>query len=740
MNQNLFILFHGLGFLQVLNSKNMRITILILISVIHSVTVFPQGNLVPNGDFEIKNDCPTKYNENGGCPTGICTGPLNIPGLAYWLMPGRKNVFCKVGSPDYFHTCGFDIAPLAPKSGEGYTGIIIHEITGNSREYITAKMIEPLQVGKMYYVEFYVTGRVASGKFGHIGAYFSLERPEVCSYFIDGEPSAHIENSQISYANNWVKVSGSFIASEKFEWITIGNFRRDDELLPNDLGYVFIDDVLVSETCTPTLLIQNKIYNNEHRVYEADIIKAGFNVGAPNPTGNVIVKSNSDITYKGVNKVELLPGFSTEPGARFKAHLAPCGKDCFPAKSPSMPVLHSVCNSQCIGIGGASDPFMASYSWSSIPSNATQYISNPNLSNPLFCPPNGVGAIRYFLTTTDECGESVTTEVLVYYDTAPNDNPSFTITDQELGNFPSFTFNLNPHTEIVVIEFINTSTQQTTLYGFPKGIYFSGTTFSWTLSSPLPNCNDYIIRIKSKNICSSNWYTQDIPWLRNRNIIVNTIPNYFSPPYPPFAQFCVDVENAESYEISVRNVSNTVYTASGSMNQSGLTCLWNGRCNTGAFCNPNVFVENTYFFDITFYNCQNSVFVTGFVFLDEDEGPGMVIYENQIIYNNSNLSISPDTILNQTSVESLTSTGLIEKIGEIQIHPNPHSGSFIVTLKNDIQSEIIIYDYLGKIILHQMTNGETQINIDLTGHAPGLYFVQISDGETIKTEKVVYRR
>jgi len=76
------------------------------------------------------------------------------------------------------------------------------------------------------------------------------------------------------------------------------------------------------------------------------------------------------------------------------------------------------------------------------------------------------------------------------------------------------------------------------------------------------------------------------------------------------------------------------------------------------------------------------------------------------------------------------------------VSPNPAFGTATVTLKNeDISnlpppSVLILYDQLGKVVLHQAMS-ETQQTIDLSNLKPGVYFIEVTREGNRLREKIV---
>lgn len=114
--------------------------------------------------------------------------------------------------------------------------------------------------------------------------------------------------------------------------------RKVNDGAPFIRSFFAIDDVELYKYdefyCPDELLIENKtydsyFYNNQLQnlnfdFYAGDVLKAGFDVGAPTSDGNVLVMSNATITYNAVNRIELLPGFTADEGSSFIADIKPC--------------------------------------------------------------------------------------------------------------------------------------------------------------------------------------------------------------------------------------------------------------------------------------------------------------------------------------------------------------------------------------------------------------------------------
>lgn len=216
-------------------------------------------NLVPNPSFEEYYMCP----DNAMTPGG------SINFTVEWSNP------CSAGNPDYFHTCattpslmvpnnGFGIH--SPRTGQAYAGFYTYGSNiPDVREYIQVRLKDSLKANYTYCVAFYVSladdAKYATSK---IGANFSTIVP-TCStsneYLLPIIPQ--IENTAsnpLISDQEWMLISGTFVATGGEQYLTIGNFRTDADCdtvrLPKsgwNASYYYIDDISVIEQTTLSL-------------------------------------------------------------------------------------------------------------------------------------------------------------------------------------------------------------------------------------------------------------------------------------------------------------------------------------------------------------------------------------------------------------------------------------------------------------------------------------------------------
>ncbi len=72
------------------------------------------------------------------------------------------------------------------------------------------------------------------------------------------------------------------------------------------------------------------------------------------------------------------------------------------------------------------------------------------------------------------------------------------------------------------------------------------------------------------------------------------------------------------------------------------------------------------------------------------------------------------------------------------VYPNPSNGIFMVDLgtKEKSKSMVTIYNYLGQIVFQQNNSGE-RMKIDLSEQDKGMYFADLTSGNTQQVFKIV---
>ncbi len=232
--------------------KNSKSLWLLLFFCGENSKVYSQYNLVPNSSFEVYITCPNTIND---------------PPPLFWYQPTSY----QYQNGLYSNSCSMNPLSGVPRNGDGYqyahTGqayVILETYDGNnsSRFYFQTKLKDSLKMGHCYYIEFFVS---ASDKvtYGSNNVALLLTKKTVYIDTLNDPRGVLNANPQIlNYGNqpiddtlNWIKVGGIYTALGGEQYITIGNFKEDNQTsiksiqpfvsgLCNCAGY-YLDDVSV---------------------------------------------------------------------------------------------------------------------------------------------------------------------------------------------------------------------------------------------------------------------------------------------------------------------------------------------------------------------------------------------------------------------------------------------------------------------------------------------------------------
>ena len=181
-----------------------------------------QSNLVPDGSFEKYTNCPTGH------------GQIEL--TENWYGVSAIQVQVGTVSPDYYHACGTDSYRVPDhtsgyqnaRDGKAYAGIFSYG--PGQREFIQTKLLQELQQGCYYQLEFYVNCRDDS-RIAADGMGMYLSRDTFQYVFDPANPVspqiASPRGTPLSDTSAWTKVSGLYLSQGGERFITIGNFRPD---------------------------------------------------------------------------------------------------------------------------------------------------------------------------------------------------------------------------------------------------------------------------------------------------------------------------------------------------------------------------------------------------------------------------------------------------------------------------------------------------------------------------------
>lgn len=222
---------------------------LIIFLLIGQVSIGYAQNLVPNNNFDFFTPCPN------------LRGQINY--AHPWYSPNGRTT-------DFAHLCAGILStgvPLNnwgyqfPASGGGYGGIRTWALDLTFgipyREYLAVDLVSPLVAGEVYFVSFLVSPGDSAGYVSDdIGLAFAdaaIPADNVLDYTpaIRNEEGRYLEDFE-----NWVEISGEYVATGGERHLIIGNFLPDSlthvKIRPEAQGlfestYFFIDKVIVEK-------------------------------------------------------------------------------------------------------------------------------------------------------------------------------------------------------------------------------------------------------------------------------------------------------------------------------------------------------------------------------------------------------------------------------------------------------------------------------------------------------------
>lgn len=230
----------------------MRKSVIILFSILLSLKVSSQVNLVANPSFEDTIPCSSGY------PFDPATPAVN------WMALGSADYF----SDYYCHATVPLHSPVGfqePFDGTAYFGISAYDqpLNSDNREYLFTGLTQQLQAGKKYCISFYVSlSDSMQIAIKNIGIAFTHDTipfsgPNIQQYMLSLVPQFE-STDIITDKIGWVKLSGEFIADGTERCMTIGNFRTFSNTTYQDIinnpvwpwsgAYYFIDMVSVIES------------------------------------------------------------------------------------------------------------------------------------------------------------------------------------------------------------------------------------------------------------------------------------------------------------------------------------------------------------------------------------------------------------------------------------------------------------------------------------------------------------
>jgi gliding motility-associated-like protein len=236
-----------------------------------AVFSFGQTNLVPNGSFDsVFTDCQLIFDN------------YRLTNIKNWYNPSNSTT-------DEYYYCfnqfmisnGIPqnvIGNQFPKSDSIFLGVHLANLQSNYREYIATKLIKPLKKGYTYCGEFYASLADSANYAVSLLSMFFSEDSVFENTFQVLNFSPQIQNdslNMITDKQNWVKVSGSFVAQGGEKYLVIGNFSDSIDVSTHSLkvsnyssssgwnkemAYYYIDNVSVYACDSPAVSINDSSF------------------------------------------------------------------------------------------------------------------------------------------------------------------------------------------------------------------------------------------------------------------------------------------------------------------------------------------------------------------------------------------------------------------------------------------------------------------------------------------------
>ncbi len=271
----------------------------------YSPLMLAAQNLVQNGGFE----------NNTGLPVNDSEWAL----VANWTNSNPA----LGGTPDYYHTNGIGAGQIPntffgtvqPFQGNAVMGMYFWTASSpNYREYITQALATPLTVGSSYTFSFQITNGIpqSAGGFGtpNIQVDFSIDsinQPVSSSgYPLPLSYTPLLNAGTMTYSENWIPMTYTFIATAPYAYFCIGNFMDDANTVTQQLhwfsnnfmpcAYYFIDDVSLTLN-NPCNINLNVIGNSQICLGDSTTLNAtGANTYSWSPSTGLNFSSGATVT------------------------------------------------------------------------------------------------------------------------------------------------------------------------------------------------------------------------------------------------------------------------------------------------------------------------------------------------------------------------------------------------------------------------------------------------------------
>lgn len=671
-------------------------TLLLCLLVFLSIEGFSQWeNQIPNYSFEkVNNNFPSPSESGDNNPDcGLFSGTSGQSwdyiqeyweNVIEWTHPLVRTpcIACpKVATAD-LRASIYNPPPLSSRSGLnwGFT---------KPGEYLVVPTFNffdgGLDSSKKYYIEVFHKG-TANKDLDVVGY---VNQPKICGYQskLLQNINANVGHSEVlfsfdaSNSSEWWRYRGYFSPNGFKKWLSFGNSGEWDDLRIYEVE---------NNKCRDDWYFDNTVFNYPFEIFQASKnIYVGNGVDPENGVnhipGDVVQYANTEVILRAGNQVIIDQGtFANNAGPQsLIIENSPCGDNLCPDELEFENEV--LCNQSSVVIGTEGNDWGTSVQWS-----PSTYLSDPNVANPTFTSPGGVGSITYEVEITYECDASEVFpnpdqplsfsnsyseihEVVVQYTNSSDPSASITanVLQDDVYNFETDLTFSEGVTEIE-IEVVSSSGP-----GFSQTYYlgedFSCCNYNWELPNAWrwSSCDDDIIIITARNKCSGEESVIELPW--DKSQIPFTGPSSYANVVTANNdgvndQLCFnDIESADNYTIYILNRwGNTIYFEINEDVTDSRICIDASLEN---------YTEGTYFYLVSFTDeCGNSVVHDQDFFLVTSQksnsssgGRGEdVEYHTIREYLEENISISPNptsSILNISGPSGISSVEIVDKTG-----------------------------------------------------------------------------
>lgn len=274
----------------------------VITSVLFSVALFAQTNLVPNHDF---NKIGKKVKEKG---------QINM--AEPWISPTltQADLYIKNTKSGEIATEGNSYGAEAPMEGDNYAGILAYSYKSKaSRSYLQVKLAEPLKQDAEYCVTFHVSlADLSKYACNYLGAYLSNDAVSTNNSDVFQFDAQIVSRRLTVYEQQyyWTPVCAKYKAKGGEEYLTIGNFTPEEKLniakikRPQGFNspqtsdaYYYIDNVIVStitesDKCDCDFIPGVDDMETVNKTFKSDLSNQSSQPKIINSDGNVTTKGS----------------------------------------------------------------------------------------------------------------------------------------------------------------------------------------------------------------------------------------------------------------------------------------------------------------------------------------------------------------------------------------------------------------------------------------------------------------